>query len=281
MLLFSKMHGLGNDFIVINCINQYFNYNLGILSKFLCNRNYGIGADGVIFAFYSSNADFKMRIFNSDGTEAENCGNGIRVLGKYLYEKNLTTKKELKIETLAGIKNIELDVQRENVNYVKVDMGKANFDAEKIPAFLPKTEFQKAFHKVNIKIENKDYIFDLVSVGNPHAVCFLEKINEVNISKIGPIVENYKFFPNKINVEFVEVINKSTLKIKVWERGVGITKACGTGACAAVVCANKENLVENNVIAELDGGKLYISLVDKRIFMTGPAEFVFDGRIDL
>ena len=214
MLLFSKMQGIGNDFIVINCLNQYFNYNLNILSKFLCNRNFGIGGDGVIYIFQSTIADFKMRIFNSDGTEAEMCGNGIRCVGKYLYEKDITLKTELQIETLSGIKNINLTIQNKMVTGIKVNMGKPVFDLEKIPAYLKYEDF------CNIKIYNTEYKFDLVSIGNPHAVCIVSNLNKHDISKIGPIVENYKYFPNKINVELVQIIDRTNIKIKVWERGV-------------------------------------------------------------
>ena len=240
MILFTKMQGTGNDFFVINCLNQYFNYNLGNLANFLCNRNFGIGADGVIYIFKSNFADFKMRIFNKDGSEAEMCGNGIRVLGKYLYEKSVTTKKSLKIETLSGIKNIELMVENKTVVSVKVNMGIPYFEANKIPVYLPKEENYKKYHTAEIEFENKKYKFDLVSMGNPHAVCFVEDINKIEIDKIGPFIENYKYFPNRTNVEFVQVLDRNNLKVKVWERGVGRTISCGTGACACRSLCNKK-----------------------------------------
>ena len=280
MLLFSKMQGTGNDFIIINCLNQFFNYNLNILSKFLCNRNFGIGADGVIYIFQSSIADYKMRIFNSDGSEAEMCGNGIRCLGKYLYEKNITLKTELKIETLAGIKDIELNFQNKSVFGVRVKMGKPIFDSEKIPVFLPKTVQNSEPCEVSIKLDNTEYKFSLVSIGNPHAVCFVKDLNKINIFKFGPKVENYKYFPTKTNVEFVQIIDRNNIKIKVWERGAGNTISCGTGACASVACGVKHDFIDKNVTAILDGGKLHINYIDD-IFMSGPAEFVFEGRIDL
>ena len=217
MLLFSKMQGTGNDFIVINCLNQYFNYNLSVLSKYLCSRNYGIGGDGVIYVFKSTIADFKMRIFNCDGTEAEMCGNGIRCLGKYLYEKDITLKTDLKIETLAGIKNINLTVQNKTVIGVKVDMGIPIFEAQKIPAYLPKDSVDNACF---INVCDNDYKFNLVSIGNPHAVCIVDNLNKIDICKIGPIVENYKYFPNKTNVELVQIVDRNNIKVKVWERGV-------------------------------------------------------------
>lgn len=220
MLKFSKMQGIGNDFIIINCIDRSFNYSLSVLAKYLCNRNFGIGADGVIYIFESSLADYKMRIFNCDGSEAEMCGNGIRCMGKYLYEKGMITKNECTIETLAGVKKLEMLVQGKSVISVKVRIGKAYFDSSLIPAYLPQEEIKKEYHSVKIAVENNQYIFNLVSVGNPHAVCFVNDIHKENIEKIGPIVENYKYFPKKINVELAQIIDYSNMKIKVWERGV-------------------------------------------------------------
>lgn len=184
MLLFSKMQGTGNDFIVINCLNQYFNYSFSILSKYLCNRNFGIGADGVIYLFRGKNADFKMRIFNNDGSEAEMCGNGIRCLGKYIYEKNITTKTNFTIETLAGVKEINLIVQNRIVVGVKVNMGIPMFEPERLPAYLPKEEKIQEYHTAKIKIDGEEYTFNLVSIGNPHAVCFVDNLAEENINKI-------------------------------------------------------------------------------------------------
>ncbi|MBR2289286.1 MAG: diaminopimelate epimerase [Clostridia bacterium] len=282
MILFSKMQGTGNDFVVINCLNQYFNYHLGSLANFLCNRNFGIGADGVIYLFQSSSADFKMRIFNKDGSEAEMCGNGIRVLGKFLYEKSITTKTEIRIETLAGIKTIELMVENKTVVNVRVNMGIPYFEASRIPAYLPREEMAKTYHTISIEVEKENYDFDLVSMGNPHAVCFVEDLAKINIEKIGAFVETYKYFPSKTNVEFVQVVDRNNLKVKVWERGVGKTISCGTGACAASVCAMKRNLVNSNVTVQLDGGRLHIKNDEKNgIEMTGGAEFCFEGRIDL
>ena len=283
MILFSKMQGTGNDFVVINCLNQYFSYSLNTLAKYLCNRNFGVGADGVIYIFKSSIADFKMRIFNSDGTEAEMCGNGIRCLGKYLYEKNVVTKTNFRIETASGIKDINLIVENKTVIGIKVNMGIPFFEAHRIPAYLPREEYIKKYHTISIDIDEQKYEFDLVSVGNPHAVCFVDDLTKIDICKIGKIVESYKYFPNKTNVEFVQIIDKSSIKIKVWERGVGNTISCGTGACASAICALNRSYVENSVNVELDGGKLHIDYEDneKGIIMTGGAEFVFEGRIDL
>ena len=282
MILFSKMQGTGNDFVVINCLNQYFNYNLGNLANFLCNRNFGVGADGVIYLFKSNVADFKMRIFNSDGSEAEMCGNGIRVLGKFLYEKSITTKTYLKIETGAGIKEINLIVENKTVVNVKVNMGMPHFEAGRIPVYLPKEESGKEYHTILIDFEEKEYHFDLVSMGNPHAVCFVEDVNTVAIERIGTFVEHYKYFPNRTNVEFVQVMDRNNLKVKVWERGAGKTISCGTGACASSVCAIKKKLVNTTVTVQLDGGRLHIHYDEETgVELTGGAELSFEGRIDL
>ena len=283
MILFSKMEGIGNDFIIINCINQYFNYSLNSFSKYLCNRNFGVGADGVIFIFKSYSADCKIRIFNNDGTEAEMCGNGIRCVGKYLYEKGIINRNVVRIETILGVKELQLIIENKTVIKVKVKMDKPNFEARKIPAYLPKEEMGKNIHSVKIVIDDEEYKFYLVSLGNPHAVCFVDDLKSVNVQKIGEIVENYKYFPNKTNVEFVQVIDKNNIKVKVWERGVGNTLACGTGACASVVIGVKNSLIEKNAIVELDGGKLYIDWKENEdeLYLTGECEFVYEGRLDL
>lgn len=283
MILFSKMEGLGNDFIIINCISQYFSYSLNSFSKYLCNRNFGVGADGVVFIFKSYSADCKIRIFNNDGTEAEMCGNGIRCVGKYLYEKGIVNRNNIRIETIIGIKDLELIIENKTVINVKVKMNKPNFEARRIPAYLPKDELGKNVHSVKIVIDDEEYKFYLVSLGNPHAVCFVDDLKNVNIKKIGEIVENYKYFPNKTNVEFVQVIDKNNIKVKVWERGVGTTLSCGTGACASVVIGVKNALVEKSVVAELDGGKLHIDWGENEddLYLTGECEFVYEGRLNL
>jgi len=245
MILFSKMQATGNDFVVINCLNQYFNYNLGSLANFLCNRNFGIGADGVIYLFKSNTADFKMRIFNKDGSEAEMCGNGIRALGKFLYEKSITTKTEINIETLSGVKTVSLVVENKAVVTVKVDMGLPIFEANKIPAYLPRDEMSNKYHTVSIEFENEEYKFDLVSMGNPHCVCFVSDLSKIDLGKIGPYIENYKYFPNKTNVEFAQIVDRNNIKVAVWERGVGKTISCGTGACACRSLCNKAKLCKS------------------------------------
>lgn len=273
MFFFSKMQGTGNDFIVLNYLENKLEYSFKLLSKFLCDRHYGVGADGVLIVEESKKSDFKMRIFNQDGTEAEMCGNGIRCFAKYLYEKKITNKKELTIETLVGEKNIKLEVEGDTVIKVSVDMGEAIFDLDKIPAI-----YQEEFNEGKIHIEN----FDIypISMGNPHAVCFVDNLEEINIQKYGKLIEEYKYFPNKINVEFVEIVNKKNIKMRVWERGVGETLACGTGACAASVISNKYKSTDSEIIVDLLGGKLETQ-ISKNVILKGEAEFVFEGKIEI
>lgn len=282
MILFSKMQGTGNDFIIIDCMKQYFNYSLNILAKYLCNRNFAIGADGVIFLFKSYKADCKMRIFNSDGTEAEMCGNGIRCVAKYLYEKEITTKKYIKIETKFDVKELELVFENKKVSNVKVKINKPIFDIRKLPVFLSKEEIHKEICDIKILIDGVEYKLYLLSLGNPHAVCFVNDFDNIDIVKVGSIIENYKYFPNKTNVEFVKIIDRNNIKIKVWERGVGETLSCGTGACASVACGIKSKFLENSVNVELDGGRLNIFMEeDDNIILSGECELVFDGKINL
>jgi diaminopimelate epimerase len=210
------------------------------------------------------------------------CGNGIRCVAKYIYEKNITTKNKVKIETLAGIKEAELSIENKTVVAVKVNMGIPYFEAHRIPAYLPKEETAKKYHTVEILIDNFLYKFGLVSMGNPHAVCFVDDLNKIDIEKNGKIVENYKYFPNKTNVEFVQVLDRNNIKVKVWERGAGHTISCGTGACASSVWAEKLNLCDSNVTVELEGGKLH-TYYDKEngVELSGEAEITFEGRINL
>ena len=282
---FSKMHGLGNSYIYIDCVreNNFFLYEekIYMLAKKLSDKNFGIGADGLILILKSDKADFKMRIINSDGTEAEMCGNGIRCVGKFVYEKKLVdeNKKNLEIETLAGIKKLELEVKNNLVRNVKVDMGKACFDVKEIGMSGNK-------NKVDLIVDNKKFICECVSIGNPHAVIFLDDLDFKNLDakKYGYEIENNICFRNRINVEFAEIKNKNCIDVKVWERGSGITLACGTGACAVFAVALKNNLIHKNkyIKIKLPGGELNI-FCDKKenIFMSGEAKNVCDGSFDL
>ncbi len=273
MFFFSKMQATGNDFVVINYLEEKAQYSFKLLSKFLCDRHYGVGADGVIIIDKSEICDFKMRIFNKDGSEAEMCGNGIRCLAKYVYEKQLTKKREFSIETMAGEKRVYLEVEGNTVLSISVDMGKPILSFKEIPVNYITDDEEKG---INIS----GFIGYPVSIGNPHLVIFIDDIDNFDVKKYGSIFEDYKYFPNKTNIEFVEIINDKHIKVRVWERGVGETLACGTGASAAayIFCTKKSTARELTV--DLLGGKLKINC-SENIFISGPAEFVFDGKINI
>lgn len=278
---FTKMQGIGNDYIYINNLDGKIK-NENELAVKLSDRHFGIGSDGIILICKSSIADFKMRIINSDGSEAEMCGNGIRCVGKYVYDKGLTNKTELSIETLAGIKYLTLTLEDNKVSKVTVDMGEPILEKDKIPVkFSSKDDNRKIeFVKIDKEIEKEKINLTCVSMGNPHAVCFMKNVDSLNIEKYGKRIENDDRFPNKTNTEFVEIINKNTIKMRVWERGVGETLACGTGACASVCAAILNNYTNREVKVMLLGGTLEIKWdKDKHIYMTGPAVTVFEGEI--
>ena len=272
MFLFSKMQSTGNDFIILNYIKNKLNYSYKLLACFLCDRHYGVGADGLLIVDKSKIADFKMRIFNKDGSEAEMCGNGIRCFAKYVYEKELISKNSFLIETLAGIKNIELEVEGNTVLTSKVNMGKPCFEKAKIPMIYEENQ-----EKVRIDIFNTYS----VSVGNPHTICFVEDVNNIDIKKYGSLIENYKYFPNRTNVEFVQVINGNTIKIRIWERGVGETLSCGTGAVASSVVSQKYKQLEKICKVEMPGGALEVEELDGSTFLKGPAEFDLEKKIGI
>lgn len=279
MIKFTKMHGLGNDYVYIYCTDcSLVTENISSLVRFISNRHFGIGGDGVILISDSNIADFKMRMFNSDGTEAEMCGNGIRCVGKFVYDKYLTTKENITIETLAGIKNLKLNVQNGKVKAVTVDMGKPILEAKKIPV-ISDTDIVQG---MKITALDRDFYIDCVSMGNPHAITRVENLENFDIEKYGPILENDKHFPSKANIEFIEVINRENVKMRVWERGSGETFACGTGACSVAVSCILNGLTENKINVQLLGGNLQIEWNenDKHIYMTGPAETVFEGEFE-
>lgn len=274
---FTKMHGLGNDYIYIDAIKNkdlkeiFTRYSLGALVRYLSDRHFGIGGDGVIFLDSSTVADFKMRIFNSDGTEAEMCGNGIRAFAKYIYDNILAKGEILKIETLAGIKEIKREKYFTGINNEEIDEYVVNMGQPKV---WGKTELEI----LDNKIETIN-----ISIGNPHAVIFVENVDNIQIDKIGPIIENYKYFPQKTNVEFVQILEKNLIKVRVWERGSGETLACGTGSCAAVIAGVTNNLTKRNVKVLLQGGELEIDWneQDNNVYMKGIATKVFDGTIEI
>ena len=280
MLNFTKMTGLGNDYIYIDCTDGTKIKNVQELTKKLSNRHFGIGSDGLILIYNSDNdnSDYKMRIFNSDGTEAEMCGNGIRCVAKLIHDKSLSKKDKISIETLSGIKKVKL-LEDENgkCNEVIVDMGEPMFQDKNIPYNV-----YEPFNKdLDIDVNEEKMRFTVVSMGNPHAITFIENVDDFNIEKYGPIIEKNPIFPNRTNVEFVEVIDKNNIKVRVWERGVGETFACGTGACAAVVASGLNGYTGENVTVNLPGGKLQIEWgKDNHIYMQGTATKVFDGTIN-
>ena len=276
MIKFTKMHGLGNDYVYIDAINQKIE-NESSLAKFVSNRHFGIGSDGLILICKSEVADFKMRMFNSDGSEAEMCGNGIRCVGKFVYDKGLTNKTTVKIETLAGIKTLILNTKDGKVETARVDMGEPILEAEKIPVIST----EKPVKNLELEAENKKFKFTCVSMGNPHAITIVENTKEFNVERYGKILEVDKAFPKKANIEFVQIIDKENIKMRVWERGAGETLACGTGACATAVACNLNGLTDRKVNIELLGGTLNIEWneTDNHVYMIGPAVTVFDGEL--
>lgn len=276
MIKFTKMHGLGNDYVYIDAINQKIE-NESSLAKFVSNRHFGIGSDGLILICKSEIADFKMRMFNSDGSEAEMCGNGIRCVGKFVYDKGLTNKTTVKIETLAGIKTLILNTKDGKVETARVDMGEPILEAEKIPVIST----EKPVKNLELEAENKKFKFTCVSMGNPHAITIVENTKEFDVEKYGKVLEIDKAFPKKANIEFAQIIDRQNINMRVWERGAGETLACGTGACATVVACNLNGLTDRKVNIELLGGTLNIEWneIDNHVYMTGPAVTVFDGEL--
>ena len=276
MIKFTKMHGLGNDYVYMDAIHQKIE-NESTLAKFVSNRNFGIGSDGLILICKSEIADFKMRMFNSDGSEAEMCGNGIRCVGKFVYDKGLTQEKEVTIETLAGVKTLILNTKEGKAQTVRVDMGEPVLDAKKIPVISS----DEPVKNLKLKAEDKEFSFTCVSMGNPHAITVVENVKNFDVEKYGKVLEVDKVFPNKTNVEFIEIVDKENIKMRVWERGAGETLACGTGACATAVACNLNGLTSRKVNVELLGGNLQIEWNedDNHVYMTGPAVTVFDGEL--
>ena len=277
MLKFTKMHGLGNDYVYMDAINQNIENRIE-LAKFVSDRHFGIGSDGLILICPSKIADFKMQMFNSDGSEAEMCGNGIRCVGKFVYDNGLTDKTTISIETLAGIKILEMKEENGKIKLAKVDMGEPILDPERIPVITQENPVKNLI----LKAEDREFKFSCVSMGNPHAITFIkEDVNNFDICKYGRILEIDKAFPNKANIEFVNIIDDKNLKMRVWERGAGETLACGTGACAVAVSAMLNNYTQRKVTVKLLGGDLEIEWNNENnhVYMTGPATTVFEGYL--
>ncbi len=281
MVTFTKMHGLGNDYICINCLENILAENkLPQIARYMCNRNFGIGADGLILVQESTIADIKMRIFNKDGSEAEMCGNGIRCFAKYVYDNRIIDKQTISIETKAGVKLIRLKVLNGEVQEAQVDMWRPIFDD------IKNISVQNNYRipiSVNIKVDDTRFIGNYVSMGNPHLVIFVNNVENIDIEKWGPAIENMKCFPNKINVEFVQALGRNTLKIRTWERGVGETYACGTGSCASFCIAYYKGICSSYVKAILRGGELNLNYNKQNghIIMSGIATKVYDGNINI
>ncbi len=270
------MHGIGNDYIYFDCTENVID-NPEELSVRLSDRHKGVGGDGIVLIMKSDIADFKMRMFNADGSEGKMCGNATRCIGKFVYDKGLTDKKEITLETLSGIKYLTLKTENGEVSEVTVDMGKVSFDSKDIPICA-----EGEFVKREITVENETYEATGVNVGNPHCVVFVEDTDNFPLHTVGPKFENHPLFPERINTEFVKVIDETTLKMRVWERGSGETMACGTGACATAAAAVKNGIskAETDITVKLLGGDLKIVVKnDNTVFMTGPAEFVFEGEL--
>lgn len=274
---FTKMHGAGNDYIYVNAMLEQID-DPSSLSKKLSDRHFGVGSDGLVLILPSTKADFRMRMFNSDGSEAEMCGNASRCIGKYVYDKGLTKKTSVSLETKAGIKILELHVENGSVKSVRVDMGEPILDPESIPV---KVQGDNAI-KVPVKVKGTEYTITAVSMGNPHAVLFTEGIDKIDLTSVGPEFEKNIVFPKYTNTEFVEMLSPDHVKMRVWERGAGETLACGTGACAVLVAGVLRGLLENEATIDLLGGSLKIewNKSDNHVYMTGGATTVFEGEID-
>jgi len=279
-IAFTKMHGIGNDFILIDC-RKWGIRNAGGLAQRLCDRRFGIGADQMLLLYPSRKADCRMKIYNADGSEVEMCGNGIRCLAKYVWESpdtpsSLRRSKTITVETLAGLIRPE-----KSGELVRVDMGEPVTEPARVPVKAGCSTSEVIDHP--LKVGRWRVRLTAVSMGNPHAVTVVEDVNEAPVTQAGPLIENHSMFPNRTNVEFIEVISKKRIKARVWERGAGETLACGTGACASVVASSMLGLTGRRVKVYLPGGVLDIEWSDKdnHVYMTGPAERVFEGRIEI
>ena len=273
-IAFTKMHGIGNDYIYINCF-QELPADPGQLAKEMSPRHFSVGADGVVLICPSDCADARMRMFNADGSEGKMCGNAIRCVGKYLYDNGICLKKELNIETASGIKHLTLFTEGNRVNRVSVDMGYADFAPQHIPVLTDKPAAD-----LPVEIAGKTYDLTCVSMGNPHAVTFLDEVDALDLPHIGPLFESHPLFPERVNTEFVRIIDRRCVQMRVWERGSGETYACGTGACATVAAGVKKGLLDAGVpvCVRLIGGELSIVCTDDfHITMCGSAKKVYEG----
>lgn len=275
---FTKMQGIGNDYVYVNCFQETVK-NPSQVAQFVSDRHFGIGSDGLIMICPSEVADCKMVMYNADGTQSQMCGNGVRCVGKYIHDKGLTDKEIVTVETLGGIKALELHLKDGLVDTITVDMGEPELVPEKIPV---KTD-AAIFKEQPVEVLGKTYLITAVSMGNPHGITFVENTTDLDLEAIGPLFEHHPLFPERTNTEFIQVVDDHTLKMRVWERGAGETLACGTGACASLVAAVLTGRTGREATLQLLGGDLFIRWDEatNHVFMTGPAAFVFDGEIDV
>lgn len=275
---FTKMHGCGNDYVYVNLFEEQIE-NPAKVSIAVSDRHFGIGSDGLITIGASEIADFRMRIYNADGSEAEMCGNGIRCVAKYVYDHKLTDKTEITVETGAGVKTLQLTVEDDKVTLVRVDMGEPILRPDEIPVVADGDRVVDE----PIVVDDKEWRMTCVSMGNPHAVVFVDDVAHFELEKYGPLFENHVRFPKRTNTEFVQIISRNEAIMRVWERGSAETWACGTGTCATVMACILNGLTDNDVLVHLRGGDLRIVYDEKsnHVFMTGPATEVFEGEIQL
>ena len=276
---FVKMHGAGNDFIVIDSAKEIIpEEQLPAFAIHACDRQFGIGADGIILVMPSRIANFRMRMLNPDGSEAEMCGNGIRCFAKYVFDRKMHTDVIMTVETMGGVKTLKLNTAGGKVQAVRVDMGEPKLLRSEIP--MRGSESTRVIAE-QLKVAGKKVEITCVSMGNPHCITFVDNVDNYPVEKIGPEIENHPSFPKRTNVEFIEVVNQQEIKMRVWERGAGETLACGTGACASAVASMLNDKVARKLTVHLRGGDLFIEwLGDNKVFMTGPAEEVFEGKIN-
>ena len=275
---FTKMQGLGNDYVYVNCFEEKVE-NPSELAVKVSDRHFGIGSDGLILIRPSEVADFRMTMFNADGSESEMCGNGIRCVGKYVYDYGLTDKTEVSVETLAGIKYLKFIIKDGKVDMVTVNMGEPILK----PELVPVVGEGDAVIDSPIEVDGKEYKMTCVSMGNPHSVVFVDDVDNFPLHEVGPLFEHHKAFPRRVNAEFCQVIDRTHARMRVWERGTGETLACGTGTCATAVACILNGKTEDEVTITLLGGDLIIrwDREENVIYMTGPARVVFDGEIDV
>lgn len=277
---FTKMQGCGNDYVYVNCMDKLID-NPGRVSQYISDRHFGIGSDGLILICPSDVADFGMAMYNADGSEGKMCGNGVRCIAKYVYEYGLTDKEQITLETKSGIKYIDMDIEDGKVRMVKVDMGAPVLKPAEIPVKADSS--MDSFINQPLNVNGRTFMVTCVSMGNPHAVVFIDDTKNLDIRKYGPEFETHPAFPEQVNTEFVQVISRSEINMRVWERGSGETLACGTGTCASVVACVLNGKTDEKVTVHLLGGDLLIEYNKDNgtVWMTGPAEIVFDGEIEL